>query len=439
MKTVNRVLVIDKHGKPLMPCHPARARQLLRKGRAVIYRRYPFTILIKDREVRNDGKDVQPVRLKIDPGSKVTGLSLVGEFQRGKTVIWAAELHHRGQQIRNALAERRVLRRSRRYRKTRYRAPRFLNRRRPEGWLPPSIMSRVCNVRTWVYRLQKFAPVTSLSMELAKFDTQKLMNPEIQGIEYQQGTLFGYEVREYLLEKFGRRCVYCDKENVPLEIDHVIPRSKGGSDRVSNLVIACHDCNQAKGSRPLEEFLAHEPERAKRIKAELETPLKDAAAVNATRWTLFHLLKETGLELEVGTGGRTKRNRSVQEYPKAHWIDASCVGESGEYVRLVPDMQVLKIFAKGHGRRRMCTVDKYGFPRSHRLRMQSYLGFKTGDIVRAVIPKGKYEGVHVGRITIRHRPSFRLNGFDVHPKYLNLLHKNDGYEYALKTAHSPSQ
>jgi len=308
MKTVNRVLVIDKHGKPLMPCHPARARQLLRKGRAVIYRRYPFTILIKDREVRNDGKDVQPVRLKIDPGSKVTGLSLVGEFQRGKTVIWAAELHHRGQQIRNALAERRVLRRSRRYRKTRYRAPRFLNRRRPEGWLPPSIMSRVCNVRTWVYRLQKFAPVTSLSMELAKFDTQKLMNPEIQGIEYQQGTLFGYEVREYLLEKFGRRCVYCDRENVPLEIDHVIPRSKGGGDRVSNLVIACHDCNQEKGNRSLEEFLAHEPDRAKRIKAELETPLKDAAAVNATRWTLFHLLKETGLELEVGTGGRTKRN-----------------------------------------------------------------------------------------------------------------------------------
>ena len=431
MKTVNRVLVVDKHGKPLMPCHPARARQLLKKGRAVIYRRYPFTILIKDREVGDDGEDVQPVRLKIDPGSKVTGLSLVGEFQRGKTVIWAAELHHRGQQIHNALTERRALRRSRRYRKTRYRAPRFLNRRRPEGWLPPSIMSRVCNVRTWVYRLQKFVPVTSLSMELVKFDTQKLMNPEIRGIEYQQGTLFGYEVREYLLEKFGRRCIYCDRENVPLEIDHVIPRSKGGSDRISNLVIACHDCNQAKGSRPLEEFLAHEPERVKRIKAELKTPLKDAAAVNTARWALFHLLKETGLELEVGTGGQTKRNRSVQEYPKAHWIDASCVGESGEYVRLVPDMQVLKIFAKGHGRRQMCITTKYGFPRSHRLRTRSYLGFKTGDIVRAVIPKGKYEGVHVGRITIRHRPSFRLNGFNVHPKYLNLLYKNDGYEYAL--------
>ncbi|WP_229703978.1 RNA-guided endonuclease IscB [Caldalkalibacillus thermarum] len=312
MKTVNRVFVVDRKGNPLMPCHPARARKLLRKGRAAVYRRYPFTILLKDREARDDGKDIQTVRLKIDPGSKVTGISLVGEFQCGKTVIWAAELYHRGEQIRTALLERRSLRRLRRNRKTRYRAPRYLNRRRPKGWLPPSIMSRVFNVFTWVRRLRKFVPLAHLSLELARFDTQKLQNPEIKGIEYQQGTLFGYEVKEYLLDKFGRRCVYCDVENVPFEIEHVIPRSKGGSDRVSNLVIACHDCNREKDNRSLEEFLAHDPERAGRIKAQLKTPLRDAAAINASRWVLFDRLKELGLELEIGTGGRTKYNRSAQ-------------------------------------------------------------------------------------------------------------------------------
>ncbi|EGL83627.1 HNH endonuclease [Caldalkalibacillus thermarum TA2.A1] len=282
-------------------------------------------------------------------------------------------------------------------------------------------------------------PLAHLSLELARFDTQKLQNPEIKGIEYQQGTLFGYEVKEYLLEKFGRRCVYCDVENVPFEIEHVIPRSKGGSDRVSNLVIACHDCNREKDNRSLEEFLAHDPERAGRIKAQLKTPLRDAAAINASRWVLFDRLKELGLELEIGTGGQTKYNRSAQEYPKAHWIDAACVGKSGENVRLDPDMQVLKIIAKGHGTRRMCNVDRYGFPRSHRQKKRTYLGFMTGDIVKAVIPKGKYEGVHIGRIQIRHRPSFRLNRFDVHPKYLRIVHKNDGYGYASKAAHSPSQ
>lgn len=153
-------------------------------------------------------------------------------------------------------------------------------------------------------------------MELVRFDTQKFQNPEIEGVEYQQGTLFGYEIREYLLEKWGRKCAYCDAERVQLEIEHVVPRSRSGTDRVSNLTLACHRCNQAKGNKLIEEFLSHDPERLQRIKAQLKTPFKGAAAVNATRWALFRYLQATNLPVETARDGRTKRNRILQDYPK---------------------------------------------------------------------------------------------------------------------------
>ena len=150
------VFVVDKNKQPLMPCHPARARELL---------------------IDREGGDTQPVQVKIDPGSRTTGLALVADFQRGLRCIWAAELAHCGQQIRDNLLKRRQLRRGRRARKTRYRQPRFDNRRRKAGWLPPSLQSRVDNIWTWVKRLNRAVPLTYLAMELVRFDTQKLQNP----------------------------------------------------------------------------------------------------------------------------------------------------------------------------------------------------------------------------------------------------------------------
>jgi 5-methylcytosine-specific restriction endonuclease McrA len=427
-KLVQRVFVLDKNKKPLMPCHPARARELLKKGKAAIFRYYPFTIILKERE----GGNVQPMQVKIDPGSKYTGVALVADFKRGKKVVWASVIQHRGHVIKKDLDTRRAVRRSRRNRKTRYRQPRFLNRKRKEGWLPPSLLSRVDNTITWVKRIRHFAPITGISMELVRFDTQKLENPEIKGVEYQRGTLYGYEVKEYLLEKWGRKCAYCGKENVPLEIEHIIPKSKGGSNRVSNLTLACHECNQKKNNQSIDEFLSNNPKKLNQIKAIAKSPLKDAAAVNATRWYLFNQLKKEGLFLEVGTGGRTKYNRETQNYPKKHWIDAACVGESGSNVQLEPDMKILEIKAMGHGMRRMCSVDKYGFPKSYRPKERTYMGYKTGDMVLANVPKGKNKGIHIGRIVIRHKPNFKVNDIDgINPKYLTLLQKNDGYGYQI--------
>jgi len=288
---MSKVLVIDTDKRPQNPIHPAQARQLLINGKAAIFRKYPFTIILK---VSRPDTVVKPLRIKIDPGSKITGLALVEEDttleskqeivkkihkhfgvtsyvttiqnlaikfssdgneeeldnqieevfesfdietardfcdqlvelekQSNSTceVVWACEIQHRGLAIKAKLESRSASRRSRRNRKTRYRQPPntdwFIQgnhqpcpKQRRDGWLPPSLLSRVHNIETWVKRLCKYAPITAISQELVRFDTQIMQNPEITGKEYQQGTLAGYETREYLLEKWSRQCAYCDK------------------------------------------------------------------------------------------------------------------------------------------------------------------------------------------------------------------------------------
>lgn len=430
---MQRVFVLDNQKQPLSPCSPARARMLLSDGKAAVYRRFPFAIILKDRT----GGEVQPVELKLDPGSKTTGIALVAEVNSGKVTVFAAELHHRGAAIKKALLDRRMLRRNRRARKTRYRAPRFDNRTRSNGWLPPSIQSRVNNALTWAKRLCRLCPITTVAVETVRFDMQQMVNPEISGVEYQQGTLAGYELREYLLEKWQRRCAYCDAENVPLEIEHVVPRSKGGSNRASNLTLSCRDCNEAKGNRSIQEFLATKPELLKKILVGLKRPLHDAAAVNAARYALGSALKTLGLPVSFWSGGRTKFNRTGQHYPKAHWIDAACVGETGAAVNLDPEQRPFSIVASGRGSRQMCRMDKYGFPRTGPKGARTVKGFKTGDLVQAVVLSGKKAGTHLGRVAVRSTGSFNVTTASgtvqgISHQHCRRLHRADGYGYHHK-------
>lgn len=417
----NAVFVLDQDRKPLKPVHAAVARKMLGSGQAAVFRRYPFTIICKP-GIRTGETD--HLRLKLDPGSKTTGIALLA----GDAVIWAAELHHRGSRIKAALDSRRALRRGRRNRKTRYRQPRFDNRTRPEGWLPPSLMHRVETTMTWVQRLCRWAPVACLSVENVRFEMQLMQTPEISGVEYQQGELAGYEVREYLLDKFKRTCAYCGAKDVPLEVEHIVPKSRGGSNRVSNLAIACRPCNVAKGNQTAEEY-GH-PD----VQALARRPLRDAAAVNATRWRLYNELVATGWPVEAGTGGRTKYNRTRQELPKTHWLDAACVGASTPDTLRLLTTQPLAIMCKGRGSRQMCRTDKYGFPSRHLSRRKRHFGFQTGDLVCADVPKGKYTGRHVGRATVRPRGSFNIGGRDINHKYCRLIQRIDGYDYAHGSA-----
>jgi 5-methylcytosine-specific restriction endonuclease McrA len=197
----------------------------------------PF-VLIMNRVVENI--ITYPITLKIDPGSKFTGIALVNNRNE---VVWGMELQHRGACIKDSLETRSSVRRGRRARHTRYRQARFLNRKHSAGWLAPSLKHRVLTINTWVKRLCKFAPIANIVQELVRFDLQQLENPEISGIEYQQGELAGYEVREYLLNKWDRKCTYCSAENIPLQVEHIKPKAKGGTNRISNLCLACEKCN----------------------------------------------------------------------------------------------------------------------------------------------------------------------------------------------------
>jgi 5-methylcytosine-specific restriction endonuclease McrA len=428
------VFVLDKRKRPVMPCSEKRARLLLERGRAVVHRRYPFTIRLKDRV----GGDVQPVRVKLDPGSRTTGIAVVADEDGNKPakVVCLFELAHRGRQISEALTARRAFRRRRRGANLRYRAPRFDNRRRPQGWLAPSLQHRVDTCISWLTRLHRLTPVSALSIERVRFDTQLLENPEISGVEYQQGTLAGYEIREYVFEKFGRHCSYCGITDVPLNLDHIHPRSRGGSNRVSNLVAACIPCNADKDARPIERFLAGNPALLARIKAQARAPLKDAAAVNATRWALYAALLDTGLPVEASSGGRTKFNRSRLGIPKTHALDAACVGEVGALVGW--QQPTLAIKASGRGDYCRTKLTAHGFPRGYCMRTKSVRGFQTGDIVRAEVPTGKKAGTHVGRVAVRGSGSFRVGNSDgISAKYCKLLHRADGYCYAWHPALPP--
>src|SRR5215469_3951913 len=302
---MQHVFVVDANRRPLMPCRPARARRLLTQHQAAVLRRFPFTIILTTAKPE---AEVVPLRLKIDPGSRATGLALVKESHLATTsatpipdagtevragdVVWAGELSHRGEQVHQALGDRRTVRSSRRQRHTRYRPARFDNRARPSGWLAPSLESRVYNIVTWVERLARWCPLDAISLEAVRFDTQLLQDPAIAGTEYQHGTLAGTEVREYLLLKWGYRCAYCHQEAVASnhwEIDHIIPRCRGGSDRPSNLALSCHACNQAKGDRTAEEF-GHPT-----VQTQAKVQLKDAAAIKSTRRALQHRLQALGL------------------------------------------------------------------------------------------------------------------------------------------------
>jgi 5-methylcytosine-specific restriction endonuclease McrA len=393
----------------------------------VVHRLSPFTIRLKDRSVQES--TLQPVVLKIDPGSKTTGLALarVEETAEGEVhhALHLADLSHRGEEVHEHMRKRAVYRRRRRSANLRYRPARFLNRRRPPGWLPPSLRSRIDNVVSWARRYRRWVPLVRLEVERVKFDTQLLQQPEISGVAYQRGELVGWEVRAYLLEKFGRRCVYCGRTDTPFELDHIQPRSRGGSDRVSNLALSCHACNAAKGEQTAAEF-GH-PE----VAAQAKQPLRDAAAVNATRFALCDELRALGLSLTSWSGGRTRWNRDRFGIPKAHCLDALCVGDLAG--ARPGRLKTLAIKATGRGRYCRTNVDESGFPVGYLMRQKQVTGIKTGDRVRAVVPEGfAAQGTHTGRIAVRANRQFRMGKVQGIPaRFCRVLQRADGYDYAV--------
>ena len=461
-KQVTFVFVLDRRHRPLMPCTGKRARLLLERKRAVIHKLHPFTIRLKDRLLEDS--ELQDLSIKLDPGSKTTGIAIVEEKEvvdpsTGESKIVTVgkmllELIHRGHQIKERMERRRTYRRSRRNRKTRYREPRFNNRTKPKGWLAPSLMHRVISTITQVTKLLRLLPITKIYQELVRFDMQQMNNPEISGIQYQQGTLAGYNVREYLLEKHNRQCVYCDAKDTILEIDHIHPRSKGGSNSVTNLTIACHQCNQLKGSKDIRDFVTDRV-RLARILSQCKRPLKDAAAVNATRWRLFNELQKLGLPVSVFSGALTKYNRSQFNIPKDHCLDALCVGNIDSISNW--NLPVISIGCIGRGSYKRTNLKPPKYIKVKQLkrnikkkvkkghlvkwtRQKMHFGFQSGDIAKAIVTKGKKIGIYIGNISVNAAGNFYINTGSkslngIPHRYFTLIQRGNGYSRSIKRNH----
>ena len=308
------VYVLNKHGKPLMPCHPAKARILLKQGRAKVVQRTPFTIQL----LFGSSGYKQPITLGVRPGYSRVALSAVTENRE----LYAAEVELRSD-IARLLAERRQYRRFRRYRKTRYRKPRFLNRRRPEGWLPPSIQHRLDSHIKAVRKVTQILPVTEIRVQVAAFDIQKIKNPDISGEEYQNGEQAGFwNVREYVLYRDNHTCQICkgrSRDSV-LEVHHIIPRPEG-TDRPDNLITLCQTC--------------HRKLHAGKLKVELKAGegFKPESFMSTIRWKLVEKLKNITENVSITYGYITKQRRSELGLPKTSLNDAFVIAGGSKQKR----------------------------------------------------------------------------------------------------------
>lgn len=372
--------VIDYNKSPQPPINAGKTDELLKCGKAAIFKRFPFTIILKNVIERvNFPKFI----LKIDPGSKTTGLSIVEKIDGKDLVIWAAQLIHRREWIVKKMKSRGDVRRSRRSRKTPYRKARFLNRRRKPDWLPPSTESVVSNIVTWADRICKACPITEVYLESNVFDPQKELNIDIKTKKPK------YKNKRDKLIKAESCCFYCKKtkeelrkEGLELNKDHYISKKNGGTDSFRNYVLSCRPCNEKKGGLNGNEYLISDVKTV--------VSLSSMAVMNQIRYVLpQRIADKTNRNVSCFECVFTVENREKfigsKEFKENnreffHWIDASCVGYVNDLIFKIN--KVLIIESKGHGSRQMCQVDKSGFPKSvPRSRQKKVHGIQTGDMV----------------------------------------------------------
>ena len=370
--------VLDQQGKPLMPTRRlGKVYRLLKTQKAHIVSYEPFTIQL---DYEPDTQVIQPMTLGVDSGAIHSGYSVANEHRE----YYSAEVIARND-ISNRLSDRRMYRQNRRARKTRYRKPRFNNRKnKKKGWLPPSLEQKVAVQVNEIDHLHRYFPIETIIVEVAEFDIQKIKNPDIAGIEYQQGTLQGYNIRNYLLEKHGRKCFYCGKAVSDFEVEHMLPKSKGGSNCIDNLTLSCHNCNEKKGTLTAEEFIQQTLPAKKAASKLKQLPnekrlFKYMAYMNATRWALYDAIKERYPNVKMTYGYITKYNRIQAGLPKAHHIDAKCITGFAT----VPSMSqtIVKVKMRRHNRQLHRATFSKGHVRKAASLPTTVFGFQLYDLV----------------------------------------------------------
>ena len=306
------VYVINKDGKPLMPCKPSKARKLLKNNKAKVVKREPFTIQL----LYGSSGYKQNIVLGVDAGSKHIGLSATTKIKE----LYAADIELRNDIV-DLLSTRRQNRRIRRNR-LRYREPRFNNRvhSKNKGWLAPSIEQKIqCHFKS-VEDVYKILPVSKIIVEVASFDIQKIKNPEISGVEYQKGEQLDFwNVREYVLFRDNHICQCCNgkAKDTILNVHHIESRKTGGN-APNNLITLCETCHKDYHNGIIE--------LPKTIRRGMS--FKDATFMGVMRWSFYNKLKELYPNVKLTYGYITKNTRISNNLPKEHYIDARCISSN---------------------------------------------------------------------------------------------------------------
>ncbi len=397
------VYVLNRHHRPLMPCQPRKARLLLKRGQAKVVSMVPFTIQL----LYGSSGYTQEISLGVDAGTRHIGISACTE----KTVLFEAEVLPRTDIV-ERLSTRRQFRRARRQRKTRYRQSRFRNRKRPEGWLAPSVQHQVAAHVKTIQRIHRILPISRTTIEVAQFDLQKIKNPAIEGTQYQEGPQLGFwNVREYVLWRDGHRCQRCQgKTNDPILNVHHIESRKTGGDRPENLITLCETCHN----------LLHRTHQEHTIQQKSHG-FRDATQMGMIRGKVVEQAKALFPEVRLTYGYLTKHTRIAQGLAKSHLIDARCI--SG-YPLAQSDgtSYLLKCVRRNNRQLHKATIRKGG-QRQRNTAPKDVHGYRLFDSVRY---QGKVCFVF-GRRSTGYFDLRRLDGTKIHAsashKQLNLIQR----------------
>lgn len=420
---------MNMRGDPLMPCTQKKARILLKEGKAVIYKYDPFTIQL----TYATGETKQDCHIGIDTGSKHIGMAITSENK----VLFKGEIELR-QDVKSNIDTKHIYRRSRRNRKTRYRQPRFLNRKRSDKWLPPSLQNRVDHTFHWIDTFCSLVSDPILHIEVGKFDTAKMINPEINGVDYQHGQTYGFfEERYFVFARDNYTCQCCGKSKYKiLQTHHIIYRSNGGTDRVDNLITVCTDCHTSKNHQK-GGILYKWQEQHKKVKQYKEPPF-----MNAIRKRIFARYPNA----HTTYGSETTPHRKELGLEKTHYNDAITISGITNIKEDPKEWLLIKQFRKKKRSLHEATARKGRkepncFQKRNSKNTPFYRGFYLNDKVK-VFGHGQIGyitgftsgGAYVKNVDGEYITIPNKSYKQVSIKYLKLLSHNNNWQYVVKSA-----
>ena len=374
----NYVYVVSKNGKPLMLTSPVKARRLLKAGKAKVVKRTPFTIQL----IYGSSGYKQDVKLGVDTGYKFIGLSAVSDAKE----LFRSEVELRTDIVK-LLSEKRQYRRTRRNRLW-YRKQRFLNRGIKAGWLAPSVQHKLDSHIKAIEFVKSILPISEITVEAAAFDIQKIKDPDVSGVGYQNGVQKNFwNVREYVLYRDGHKCQACNGKNKDkiLNVHHITPRADGGTNRPDNLITLCETCHKAYHKGKIE------------LKVKKHKAFKAETVMSILRWKIVNKLRELGNAVSITYGYLTKSARIALKLNKSHANDAFCI-------------------AGGSGQERTDVINGSFTRRQNRCTQLNRKGFKPS------IRKRRYE-LQPNDLVKCGKEVFRVVGVHSYGKYVKLRNK----------------